>query len=131
MYETLCQVKEAYVDNKYKPKISYPTGIKLKEGTVIDENQTVVWNREEVARLNAELDVAKNMYNIEQTSLSKRMHVDAALAIKIEYDFTKLETAQKIWDAAYADKHSYMNDVWGYAEELAGFIRDCMDLEYD
>lgn len=121
-------IKNDYANGEYKNKLEYPTKSKYKEGHIFDENQTVKWNRNMVVRQNELIENDKKVYYTETNRLNKKLHEDAVKAIMNESKFNKAQ-AEKIWEYAYAEKHSYMNDVFNFVEELINLIEQIIRLK--
>ena len=92
---------------------------------VIDENQTVKWNREEVKRRNNEREEARKAYYCRLS--------DAESVIK-KYLFEDSNLSQGqfnlIWNKAYDDSHHLgMRSVCETFEELAELYEELRNLE--
>lgn len=101
--------------NSMPSRPSYP---KLAEGTVIDEEKSVRWNREEVERRNAlreqEIIDLRNARNSVQANLEEEIVHKFAK----EYD-VPFESVKKIYDYAFLQDHAYgIRDVINTAENL-------------
>lgn len=123
---SIMKIKNNWDNNEYKNKMDYPKN-KYKEGHIFDENQSVKWNKEEVIRHNELIDIKKKEYQAESNRLNSKLWNDVVEALMEDYNFNKAQ-AEKIWSFAYAEKHSYMGDTFGYAEELADLVSDIIML---
>lgn len=105
---------------------SYIRHQKLKDDTIIDENKSVKWNRDEVQRLNEE---------VKQKIVNERHYhnlIDKAVASVIKEsvnswymeEFTD-EAISIIYSKAWEDGHSY-----GFSE-VYSYFRDYMDMFVD
>lgn len=95
-----------FLSNNYSDFSCKPTYKKYKEGTIFDEDKSVKWNREEVAKRNLlyddevkNLNRQKNQMYTELINLIKRYITQA----------TKVSDKQatKIWNYVYEEYHSY------------------------
>lgn len=120
---TLEDVQRDYNNGVYKNKLKYPNKSKFKEDTIFDEDKSVRWNREEAIRQNEKIDQEKKEYQKETNRLENQLQDDAIKALMESYKFN-IDQASKIWHYAYSEKHSYMSDVFIYADELANFIEE-------
>lgn len=127
--KTLEDVRTDYNNGEYKNTMEYPNKSKYKEDYIFDENKTVKWNREMVIKENEFIDLYKRTYRDESNRLNNKLYEDAVESLMDEYGFNKKQ-AEKIWGYAYAEKHSYMNDVFSFAEELADIIEEVIKLKY-
>lgn len=93
---------------------------KYKEGTVIDEEKSVRWNREEVERRNAayaeEVATLNTKRNKARDTLYEKIYV--YIMDEVGSKCTR-EKAKAIWDLAYENGHSYgINECKIYMDEL-------------
>ena len=63
------------------------------EGYIIDEEQSVRWNREQVADHNKEVENAKKKYYQDRRKGHKNFYVDLKQAIQNDYNFTESQAA--------------------------------------
>lgn len=111
--ETLYEMAEQYIEFSCKPK-----SCKYKVGTILDEDKSVKWNKEEVERLNT-------IYEAEVRELNKRknqLYIELVNAIQ-EYIIqeTKVNTKQagKIYNYLYNEHHAYgLNGVLDHLDDL-------------
>lgn len=122
MTKIITDIHKDYNEGVYKNNFPFPERF-LREGTVIDEEQSVKWNREMVVQKNNELKQQREDYDNESARLSEQLHNDMVQAIMEEYDFNEAQ-ASKIYSYAYSEKHSSMSDVFTYAIELSEFIEE-------
>lgn len=119
-YEKFCLSYSCKPDRKEHP---YP-----KKTDILDEDKSVKWNREEIERLRkafeskvAELNKYKNLITKAfEGRIVKVMAKDNSISV---------EESQKIWNYAYAEKHSdgIISVVCCY-EELAGLYADLLEI---
>lgn len=99
----------------------------LPPDTIVDETQSVLWNRQEIAKRN-------KLAKATCTRLKKRAsdvycEIDEAIinAIVSEYSFSA-EVSRKIYRRAYDEMHAYgFSDVISKADDLADFVSDILD----
>lgn len=119
IYEILDLIeKKTYFNEKLLP-LDYIT----------DENQSVVWNREQVERHNIRVKELKRKLN-KYNQVLDTMLIDAVIEDEIQlnpiiFDGIPKEVFLKIWSKAYQDGHSC-----GY-QEVISYFRDEMDLFED
>lgn len=94
-------IKNKSALGEYECKIPFPHKIKkMKEGTVIDEEKSVRWNKEEVVRLNVEADktnkISMKEHNDENSRVYDLLNCDIVKATKEEYPKLNIEQIQKI-----------------------------------
>lgn len=95
-----------FLSNKYLDFSCKPTYKKYKEGTIFDEDKSVKWNREEVAKRNL-------LYDDEVKNLNRQknqMYTELINLIKIYItQETKVSDKQatKIWNYVYEEYHSH------------------------
>lgn len=87
---------------------------KLKEGTIIDEEQSVRWNREEVQRRNEEYEKEVKQLNALKNKARDAFYEKLYMFIMNEVgNGCTREKAMIIWNHAYEDGHSY---GWSHIE---------------
>lgn len=94
---------------------------------IFDENKSVVWNRGEVARRNAEIKTRRDEALEHSRQMERLMRDDAVNALIDEYDL-KRAVAEAVWDFAYREKHAFLQDVFYFAGELAEFVKRVVNL---
>lgn len=122
------------IDKTYKCKPDITKFPKHKEGDIIDENQTVKWNKEEVARRMQAYKDEVNRLNTARNQAFNKWTNDVVNMIAKELIDTKLfkepvakEKAYIIYNKAYADAHSYgIYDVLQKADDYIDFITDIL-----
>lgn len=105
-----------------------PTRKKLKADTIIDEEKSVKWNREEVQRQNdlykEELKDLNTKKNNRRDTLEKEVFEKIADEIK----GVSVEKARHIWNYAYEDSHSYgVISVISTVQELIDLFNDVLN----
>lgn len=127
-YRTIQEIREAYNNKEYNPKMAYPTESKVREDHVFDENLSVKKNREMAVEHNARVDAQKKAYRDEEARAYAQMRDDILAVLVEEYHFNEKQ-AEKIYSHAYADKHSFMSDFFYYIEELADLISEIIECK--
>lgn len=104
------------------PEFSNP-----KEGTVIDEDKTVRWNREEVTR-------QQKIYKDETARLRKARNeaivsvTDRAIKMIAEETWPSEDKARVLWDFVYEKHHAYF-DMFNQIDEYIMLINDLKEDE--
>ena len=103
----------------------------LKEDAVIDEEQSVRWNREEVVRRNNSRNRKIANYQRKLNAVDKKVEDEIRRRIKEEYRFDDT-VADIIFSAAYEDGHSNgYTEVYNYAQKYAEFAGRIIDAVVD
>lgn len=124
---TLEQIKNRYNTGDYNSRVPYPRSNGWKEGHIFDEDKSVKWNREEVARKNQEIKDAKVAHRNDQNRLWNELHNDVINALMEEYRIPKM-AAEKIEGHVYGEYHSIMSDYFYHLGEFSDLIRDILDI---
>lgn len=106
----------------------YEKAIKnLKKTSYIDENKSVRWNKDEIARLINDEQIKINTAN--KKLLDARLSIVEYIKDCIKNDFDLTDRAVEIiYDRAYSDGHSYgFYDVYSRAIEYGEFVRQILD----
>lgn len=77
--------------NRYNVKAIRPNIKKWPEGYIVDEEQSVKWNREQVAAHNEEADKEKNKYYSDLRTGYNNFCTDLKQAIQNDYNFTEAQ----------------------------------------
>lgn len=93
---------------------------KWPEGYILDEEQSVKWNREQVAAHNKEVENAKKKYYQDRMQGHKNFCIDLKQAIQNDYNFTESQ-ADIILDHLYNEG---MTEDLARAEELCEIVYD-------
>lgn len=107
--------------NSMPTRPSYP---KLAEGTVIDEEESVRWNREEVERRNAVRE--QEIIDLRNAKKGVQDNLEEEIIHKFakEYD-VPTESVKKIYSYAFLQDHAYgIRDVINTAENLIELFKD-------
>lgn len=99
-----------------------------RDGYIIDENQTVVWNREQVA-------ASQEAYKEETCRLRKeikelRVAFDNALCSQLAKDYNiSVEEASILWACAWEKEHTYgYRDAYYFFDTLADMYKDLLKV---
>lgn len=76
-----------------------------KAGDILDEDKSVKWNREEVARLRQEYLNRVDELNRRKNAISNAFDNRIVILLAKDYGFSK-EESRKIWNFAYGQEHS-------------------------
>ena len=87
-------IEESYTTyNRYNVEAIRPEINSWPEGYIIDEEQSVKWNREQVAAHNKEVENAKKKYYQDRRKGHKNFYIDLKQAIQNDYNFTESQAA--------------------------------------
>lgn len=109
--------------NRYNVEAIRPDIKKWLEDYIIDEEQSVRWNREQVAAHNKEADRAITKYHKDLQAGYENFWKDLKQAIQNDYNFTEAQ-ANVIMDHIYRDGMSH--DL-NRAEELCEIVYDILN----
>ena len=97
---------------------------KYKKGDIIDENQSVKWNREEIERRIAARDAEVKRLNTIRNKLHNLYETTCIKLLAKEYKILT-EEAEIIWKKAYEDEHAFgVKPVYSEFRELADMYAD-------
>lgn len=119
------------INNKeYEAKLEYPRGKRHRPDTVIDEDKSVKWNREEVERINNESHKAREAYRNSIYEGELRFKEDVASHLEYLYDgsLNKTQAAEIVRRAWMEDHSEGFLSVLDTADELAVFLIEVIDL---
>lgn len=95
---------------------------------VLDENKSVKWNREEIER-------SRKTYESKVVELNKHKNLvinaleDAVVKVLAKDNHVSLDESRKIWNYAYAEKHSDgIVFVVSYCKELSDLYDDLLEI---
>lgn len=115
----------------YRYNEKYYRESRLKEETILDEEQSVRWNREEVARINEEIDERikndRHWHSLEDNAMTAIIKASANDWYMEEFSQKTIDTIfAKAWD----DGHSYgYNEVYNNFRELMDMFVDACKAE--
>lgn len=122
------EIKRDWESGKYIYHDPEPTLMKVGENHIFDEDLTVRQNRE-MAKKHNEAVLAQHKARMSaQADLDEKFKQDYIDCMKAESVLITTEIAEKIYEKAYADKHSCMSDFFYYIEELFELVDDCIRL---
>lgn len=112
---------EAMYKMPCKPDFSKP-----KTGDIIDEDQSVRWNREEIIKRQAAYDEEVKRLNTLKNKRRDELHKELYKAIQYEVKGISEEVAEKIYSHAWEDSHAYglkavfndLNDLMELANDI-------------
>lgn len=103
-----------------------PTRHRLKPDTVINEDKSVKWNREEVQRQNDLYEQEVKDLNTKKNKVRDSLYDEVIEKIADETDLPK-DKVKPIWSYAYAESHSYgIRSVVSTVEELIDLFNDVL-----
>lgn len=109
--------------NRYNIRAVRPGIKKWPEDYIVNEEQSVKWNREQVAAHNEEVDKAKKKYYSDLRTEYNNFLTDLKQAIQNDYNFTE---SQADIIMAHLD-HDSMSDDLDRAEELCEITYDILN----
>lgn len=124
MTKTLDEVKEAVFNGDFDWNVVPPR--RLSANHIIDENQSVVWNREQVAIKNEEAWEIAQEARAKRTELHNQMINEISEAVANENQMTVAQ-AEILVNTAWQKGHSAgMYEVFGELEDLIFMIGNFM-----
>jgi hypothetical protein len=84
-----------------------PSFQKLKVGTILDEDKSVRWNREQVEENNKKYQEEVARLNTLKNKAREQVYNDIAVNIQADIPGISIVAARKIFDYAYQEGHSY------------------------
>lgn len=112
-------IQENIENGIYKGKVEYVGFSRLRSETVIDENKSIKWNREEVERINTERLEAREAYRKSIQDGEEQFQKDVIKMLTEDYPITE-KIAGKLFTKAYRDGHSEgLMRVLEEAEDIA------------
>lgn len=92
-------------------------------GDVLDEEQSVRWNREEIAKMQKAYDEEVKALNTKKNKTRDALYGEIYQVIRQEVGGITLEDAKKIFWFAYEEKHACgYGDVFIFLDELTDLI---------
>lgn len=122
------EVREAVLNGDFNiPYMSRPK--KLRETHVVDENKSVKWNREEIARIDAENKEKYKTYQEEFAAMEHKMVEAIVAAYANEYSMS-IARVQKVYYHAYSEGHSCgMYEVFNEMDYTMDMVSDILETE--
>ena len=96
---------------------------KVPVGTVIDEEKSVRWNREEVERMREEYTEEVTRLNRERNKKYSEV-VDRVIKLISEETGLSDDKARILWEFTYGHHHSYGDTMFQYLEEYCDLLND-------
>lgn len=93
---------------------------------VFDEDKSVKWNREEVAKANKRIDEENLQITALLNSRSQQFTLDCIAFLKSEYNLPQ-SIAEKVFSFVYEKYHSCISDLVSYLPEYGKFAMDIKD----
>lgn len=120
MTKTIEQVKEAVFNGEFDWHVTVPR--KLSANHIIDENQSVKWNREQVEAHNENVTQVQKETRQKRNELHNKMMSEIAEAVANEENMT-VNQANVLLNEAWDRGHSSgMQEVFGELEDLIFMI---------
>lgn len=117
-------IEESYTTyNRYNVEAIRPEINSWPEGYIIDEEQSVKWNREQVAAHNKEVENAKKKYYQDRMQGHKNFCIDLKQAIQNDYNFTESQAAIIM---EHLNNEGMYEDL-NRAEELCEIVYDILN----
>lgn len=118
------KIIEKYNQGEYKHDYSYKSKVKLDH--VFDENLSVKQNREMAIKHNADIDIERANHRSAQIILEEKLDHDIICYITESYDLD-YNTAKKVQQFCYKEKHHCMHDYFYYIDTIASFVEGLFD----
>ena len=100
----------------------------LKEDTVIDEDKSVNWNREQVEQLNLEMKIKAKQNKQKRKDMELKQQKDIVRAYANQANLSE-QKIKLILDYAYEESHSYgIQAVLETLDSLIDLIKEVEDL---
>ena len=112
--------------NYYVSKIQVPG--KLGEYHVFDEDKSVKWNKEMVAKHNAQVEELRDKKFREQSDLHVQFTEDVISYIMDEYDMNRSQ-ADLVQQFVYAHWHAFMSEYFSHIDTIASFASSLIEEE--
>lgn len=120
-------IKEARTtNNRYNIEAIRPIIKKWPEGYIVDEEQSVKWNREQVAAHNEEVEKAIKKYHKDLQTGFENFWKDLKQAIQNDYNFTE---AQANVILAHIHNDGMSDDLYR-AEELCDIVSKVLEVSH-
>lgn len=122
------ELKDA-INSGYYESVPYLKINYLKEGTTIDENETIKWNRDEVERLNAETKQKLEENRAERVAMNEKETNDIITAYSNYSGFSK-EAVNVVYSYAHQESHAYgIQEILGTLEEVLDVMIKIKNME--
>lgn len=114
-------------NGEYETKLEYPRGTRHRPDTIINEDKSVRWNREQIERINNESHKARKEYrnSIYEGELNFKKDVASYLKNGSLNKAQADEIVKKAWMEAHSEGFLSVLDT---ADELADFVMEIINL---
>jgi len=120
------ELNKAIKENLYHVEYFKPKY--LKEDTIIDEDKSVRWNREQVEQLNLEMKIKAKQNKQERKDMQLKQQKDIVRAYANQANLSE-QKIKLILDYAYEESHSYgIQAVLETLDSLIDLIKKIEDL---
>jgi len=99
---------------------------KLSSSYIIDENQTVVWNREKVEELNKEREAKIKEYNDRCNAIDKTFNTDCVAAIIEDINVSDVVARRILKFAIDMYGYTVLPETISYVEDICLFVDDIL-----
>jgi hypothetical protein len=122
---TLMQIQKDYYLGKYSA--SFPSDQDYIH--VVDEDQTVRWNKEQQQRLNKQYELEVKVYRESQCVLNNKLRHDMILVGMSSVPALTKEQVEKVYDFTYVRYHAYMSEFFAFYEEYLELLQEITKKE--
>lgn len=99
-----------------------------KVGDVLDEDKSVKWNRDEVARLREVYDAEVKKLNSDRNTICNAYETQIKFLLSEDYGLNSDEV-NKLWSYAYAEGHAYgVREVVSQFKDVASLYTDLLSV---
>lgn len=99
---------------------------KLSSSYIIDENQTVVWNREKVNELNKEREVKIKEYKDKCNAIDEMFNTDCVTAITEDINVSDVVARRILEFAVDICGHTSAHETINYVQDICLFVEDIL-----
>lgn len=118
IYDKITMGQYSYPHLKVTPKLS--------SSYVIDENQTVVWNREKVNELNKEREAKIKEYNDKCNAIDETFNTDCITAITEDINVSDVVARRILRFAIDTCDYTPTHETINYVEDICLFVEDIL-----
>ena len=98
---------------------------------IVDETKSVLWNKEQVAKMNKDILEEQNNAKIEAAEFWKKFYEELYEDTAKSYGFPR-KLVELAWSKAWEDAHSYgFSEVFSHFEEELDFLADALNIMED